>query len=109
MVQKSNVNDGAQLRLMTETGDCFNEWKPIYSDLLIFGCSQVILQTWSTMINESTEIDFGVKELSQNMTLILFVIREIKAGLNFMMGSKSRAEIKEIQFTIQSIKIMSTL
>lgn len=43
MVQKPNVNGGAGLSLMTEAGDHFNEWKPINCDLLIFGCSQVIL------------------------------------------------------------------
>lgn len=47
MDQKSNVNGGAQLGLMSEAGDRFNEWKPIKSDLLIFGCSLVILHTCS--------------------------------------------------------------
>lgn len=47
MVQKSNVNGGACLSLMTEAGDHFNEQKPISSDLLIFGRSHVILQTCS--------------------------------------------------------------
>lgn len=53
MAQKSNVNGGAWLSLMTEAGDHFNERKAIKSDLLLL-CDLLDTQP---MMNGSFEID----------------------------------------------------